>query len=118
MSVQTIYDITADLNDNSNYNLDVGGWDYAVVHLVSPTGTFSFTTSNDANAITGASDGNATSATNFLTVVGTLLSDNSTVSTLAASGMVRFTSVGRFLRLAAPGAAQVTKALVRLYKIH
>lgn len=118
MAIQTVVDITADLNNNDIATLDVGGWDYAEVQLVSPTGTFSFFTSSDAGAITGVSDGNATSATNFTAVSGTKLSDGSAVTTLAASGIVKFSNLAQFIRVTGGGAAQVTKAFVRLYKIN
>lgn len=118
MSVQKIIDITADLNDNDIATLDVGGFDYAEVQLVAPTGTFSFFTSNDSGAITGVSDGSAASATNFTAVTGTKLSDASAVTTLAAAGIVKFANLGQYLQITGAAAAQVTKAFVRLYKIN
>jgi len=48
MSIQKTIDITADLNANSIAVYDVGGWDYPEVQLNTPTGTFSFLTSNDS----------------------------------------------------------------------
>jgi hypothetical protein len=118
MSVQRNIEITSDLNDNDIATLDVGGWDFAEVQLVSPTGTFSFFTSNDSGAITGVSDGNNVTATNFTAVTGTKLSDASAVTTLAGSGIVKFSNLGQYLRITGAGAAQVTKGFVRLYKIH
>lgn len=118
MAVEKLLDITSDINDNDICIQDIGGWDFAVIQLVTPTGTFSFLTSNDSGAITGVSDGSSVSATNFTTVVGTKLSDGSSVSTLAASGMVKFSGIGRYLQITGAGAAQVTKALLRLYKIN
>ena len=117
MSVQQRLDVTADLNNNSIVQLDIGGWDYAVVQLVSPTGTFTFNTTNDAGDVTGVSDGSAISATNWIATQGTNLNSGSGVTTLASSGLVRFQSVGQFLQISGAGAAQVTKAIVRLYKI-
>lgn len=115
--MQKIIDVTADLNNNSIWQGDVGGWDYAVVQLVTPTGTFTFNSTNDANAITGVSDGSAVSATNWVAVQGTNLNSGSAVTTLASSGMVRLKEIGQFLQLSGAGGAQVTKAIVRLYKI-
>lgn len=117
MSVQQRVDITADLNNNSIAQLDIGGWDYAVVQLVTPTGTFTFNTTNDANDVTGVSDGSAISATNWIATQGTNLNSGSAVTTLATSGIVRFQGVGQFLQITGAGGAQVTKAIVRLYKI-
>ena len=118
MSVQKVIDITSDLNDNDLCTLDVGGWDNVEMQLVSPTGTFSFFTSNDSGAITGVSDGSNVSATNFTAVTGTKLADNSAVTSLAASGVVKFTNIGQYLRISGAGAAQVTSGFVRLYKIN
>lgn len=117
MAQQQVIDVTTDVNNNDLCTIDIGGWDFAVVQLVSPTGTFSFLTSNDSGDITGVSDGNALSAANFTAVTGTKLSDASAVTSLAASGLVKFSGIGRYLRISGAGAAQVTKALVRLYKI-
>lgn len=117
MAVQQIIDITQDVNNNSSASLDVGGWDYAVVQLVSPTGTFTFNSTNDAGAATGVSDGSAISATNWIAVQGTNLNSGAAVSTLALSGMVRLQGIGQFLQISG-GTATVTKAIVRLYKIN
>ena len=118
MAVQRIVDITNELNDNSIHNMDVGGWDNVVVQLVSPTGTFTFNTTNDSGAITGSSDGSSLSATNWIACQGVNLNSGSAVTTLAASGLVKFTVIGQYLQLTAPGGAQVTKAIIRLYKIN
>lgn len=117
MSVQTRLDITADLNNNSIWQGDIGGWDYAVVQLITPTGTFTFNSTNDSGDVTGSSDGSAISATNWIATQGTNLNSGSAVTTLAASGLVRFQSVGQFLQITGAGGATVTKAIVRLYKI-
>lgn len=117
MAVQVVLDITTDLNDNSIWQGDVGGFDYAIVQLVTPTGTFTFNSTNDSGAITKVSDGSAVSAANWIAVQGTNLNTGSGVTTLATSGLVRFGYVGRFLQISGAAAAQVTKAFVRLYKI-
>lgn len=118
MSVSRIVDITNDLNNNSIAVLDVGQWDNAVVQLVSPTGTFTFNSTNDSGAITGVSDGSSASATNWIAVQGTNLNSGSAVTTLAGSGIVRFAVIGQYLQISGAAAAQVTKAIVRLYKIN
>lgn len=118
MAVQQRLDITADLNNNSIWQGDIGGWDYAVVQLVTPTGTFTFNSTNDSGDVTGVSDGSAISATSWIATQGTNLNSGSAVTTLAASGLVRFQSVGQFLQITGAGGAQVTKAIIRLYKIH
>jgi len=118
MAIQQRLDITADLNTGSIWQGDIGGWDYAVVQLITPTGTFTFNSTNDSADVTGVSDGSAISATNWIATQGTNLNSGSGVTTLATSGMVRFEKVGQFLQIIGAGAAQVTKAIVRLYKIN
>lgn len=116
MSVQIVLDVTDDFNADSDVKLDTGGFDYAIVQLVSPSGTVSFKHSNDAGAIQGVSDGSAVSATNFVTLQGTNLASGSGVTSLAASGLVRFSYCGQFLQLSGESVT-ADKVLVRLYKI-
>lgn len=117
MAQERILDVTADINADGRAVLDVGSWDYAVVQLVSPTSTATFATTVDAGGVTGVSDGSAASASNFIDVQGTNVNSGSAVTTLAASGIVKFTNLGTFLRIMGPGLT-VTKAFVRLYKIN
>ena len=117
MAVQQTIDVTTDINADGRATLDVGGYDYAVVELVSPTSTATFASTSDSGDITGVSDGSAASATNFVTTQGTDLSSGSAVSTLAITGQVKFAGGGRFLRIIGPGLT-VTKGLVRLFKIN
>ena len=53
MALQQILDVTADYSVAKSTILDIGGYDYAIVQLVNPSGTVTFKSSNDANAITG-----------------------------------------------------------------
>ncbi len=115
MAVQQVIDVTTDINADGRAIVDTGGFDYAVVQLVSPTTTATFASTDDSGDIQGVSDGSAASATNFIDVQGTNLNTGSGVTTLAASGLVRFQGVGRYLRIMGPGLS-VTKALIRLYK--
>jgi hypothetical protein len=117
MSVQQIFDVKDDINRDGRVTLDVGGFDYIIVQLVSPVGTATFKTTNDAGAITGVSDGSAASAANFIDVQGTNLNSGSAVTSLAASGMVKFSYIGQFFRIEGPGLT-VTKAIIRGYKIN
>lgn len=117
MSVQVIIDITNEFNDNADAKIDVGGYDYSVVQIVSPTTTINFLHTNDSGDVFTSSDGSAVSATNFVTVHGVNLATSTNVSSLAASGLVRFQGIGRYLQLSGT-AATATRILVRLYKIH
>ncbi len=116
MAVQQVIDVTADINADGRVILDIGGFDYAIVQLVTPTSTATFATTNDSGDVQGASDGSAASATNFIDTQGTNINSGTAVTTLATSGIVKFSYVGRYLRIMGPGLT-VTKALVRLFKI-
>ena len=115
MAVQQIIDITDDLNTGSSATLDIGGWDFVVVHLVTPTGPVNFLTSNDGGGVSGVSDGNAVSATNFVAVTGTVLATGASATLLSASGLIKFSGIGQFLRISGTAIA-VTKAFIRYYK--
>lgn len=117
MALERILDITADINADGRAVVDCGGWDNAEVQLVSPNTTANFETTNDAGGITGVSDGNAVSATNYVSVQGTNLTSGAAVTSLGTSGIVKFTNLGSFLRVIG-GGLTVTKAFVRLYKIN
>lgn len=117
MSVSRIIDITADINADGRAIVETGGWDQAEVQLVTPTATATVETSDDAGAITGVSDGSSASATNFVVLQGVNVTSGAAASTLAVSGILKFTNIGQFLRVIGPGLT-VTKALVRLYKIN
>jgi hypothetical protein len=117
MALQEIQDITESFNQNAgDWNMDIGGWDYAVVHLITPSGQVDFLTSNDSGDITGVSDGSYVSAANFVACQGIVLATGAGATSLNATGLIRFEKVGRYLRLQST-AATVAKALVRLYKI-
>lgn len=118
MALQQILDVTAAYSVNKVHNLDIGGYDYAIVQLVNPSGTVTFKSSNDANEKTGASDGSAVSATNFIAVQGTNLATSAAASTLAASGLIRFGYIGKFLQIDGGGTVTCDKVLVRLFKIN
>lgn len=109
-------DYTLQFNATGVLPLDVSGWDRVVVQIVgTPSATITFQTTNDAGAIQGQTDGNASTATNWLTVQGTDLTSGSSITTAAAALIVRFTYIGRFLRLNSTSGT-VTKLLVMLNK--
>ncbi len=116
MAVSNIQDITAPFNANGFHNMDIGGWDFAVVQLVSPSGAINFLHSNDSGDITSVSDGSAVSATNFVTVTGINLASNAGATSLNVSGLIKFNGIGRYLQLSGAGVT-ATKILVRLYKV-
>jgi hypothetical protein len=99
MAITNTYDYTTQFNANSGVVIDMGGWDNVTVQLVSPSGAVSFNTTNDAGAITGISDGGAASATNYTAIQGINLATGSGVTSLNATGSVRFNNVGKYLQL-------------------
>lgn len=113
MAVSQVIDFADRYSASTPLNIDIGGWDFVVVQLVTPSGTTSFLTSNDGGGITGVSDGNSASAANFNAVTGTNLATGSGVTTLAAAGSVKFAGIGQYLQLNGGSAAKV---LVRYYK--
>jgi hypothetical protein len=125
MSVQIVLDVTDEyttgLESGTPYlvKLDTGGFDYAVVQLVNPSGAILFQHTNDSGAIQGVSDGSAVSSANAVALQGINLATGTAVTSLAADGIIRLQSYGRFLWLDGTGASStVDKLLVRLYKIH
>lgn len=98
-------------------NLDVSGWDWVTVQIVTPSSAVSFKTTNDDNSQSGSVQGNAKAATNWLTCQGIDLSSGSAVTSVAASANVRFPVLGRFLQLTS-SAATAVKVLVYYSKIH
>ena len=118
MALSQILDVTAAYSVNKIHTLDIGGYDYAIVQLVNPSAAVTFKTSNDANAITGASDGSAVSAINFTVVQGTNLATSAAASTLAATGLMRFGYIGKFLQIDGGGTVTCDKVIVRLFKIN
>jgi hypothetical protein len=119
MSVQIVLDLTEDFNPHSVVKIDTGGFDYAVVQFVNPDGSISFFHTNDSGDVQSVSDGSAVSSTNYIALQGVDLSSGTAVTSLAAAGLVRFQSYGRYLSLdGSASGVQVDKLLVRLYKIH
>lgn len=119
MALTRLLDLTPDFNAVTNpaVKIDVSGWDFVVAQLVLPTGTVTFSATNDGGAIEGTTDGNATSSLNYIDVQGTNLNSGVATTTLGASGLIRFAVVGKFMRFSASGTVTVAKLLVYLFKI-
>lgn len=112
----TTQDLTINFNRDGYAKIDLSNWDFCVAHFIGTSGAISFLTSNDAGAITGVTDGNATSATNFVAVQGTNLSTGVAGTSAATSTLYRFNNIGRFLELSGAGVT-VTKLILYLSKI-
>lgn len=114
--VSVYIDATTAFNANGGYVQEIGEWDWVTVQLVSPTGTVTFNSTNDPGAITGIGDGNAKSATNWIATQGTNLNSGTAITTIAASGLIRFAVIGRFLQLSSTGQT-ATLVIIKLSKI-
>lgn len=109
-------DFTTQFNTNSQLNLDVSGWDYIILQLVTPTGTVTFNTTNDGGAITGTVDSNPLSAKNWNLCFGTNIATGVGASSVAASSMFRFSYIGRFFQITGT-AITATLVMITLSKI-
>ena len=125
MSVQIVLDVTNEYMTGSEsgtpylVKLDTGGYDYAVVQIIDPSGDVAFLHTNDSGDVQGVSDGSAVSSDNASTLQGIDLSTGTGVTSLGVDGIVRFQSFGRYLWLDGTGTSSTLfKLLVRLYKIH
>lgn len=118
MAIATTIDVSATFasGGSGSVNLDVSGWDYATIQLVSPTGAINFLSTNDGGGIIGVTDGNATSAANFTAVQGTNLATGVAATSGSASGLWRISSMGRYIQLSGTSIT-ATKVLVLLSKI-
>src|SRR5580693_1461658 len=109
-------DVTSRFNPTGVVNLDIGEWDWVIVQVVGPTGTITFNASCDGGAIHGETTGNATSAINFTAVQATNLATGAATTTSAASGLFKFSVVGKYLQSSSPGQT-ATKIIVYTAKI-
>jgi len=96
--------------------LDVSNYDYVVAQFVAPTGTINITTTNDSGDVQGETDGDASTATNFITTYATKLSTNTAVTAVDAAGLYKINVAGRYIRFSGASAA-ATKVIVMLAKI-
>lgn len=116
MGLSLVRDVTSSFNANNGYVADMSGWDYMIWQFVTPSGTISITSSNDGNEITGSTLPNATTVLNLQATSATLLTDNSTVTSVSAAGLYRVGYCGRFVSFAGASAA-AAKVLIHFYKI-
>ncbi len=119
MAISLVQDYTAQLNANSLVNIDLSGWDTAVVQVVAPSGTVNFLSSNDNGEPTttpSTFEGSALTALNFTAVQGINLATGVAGTSIAATGLMKFSGVGRFLQVSGT-TLTATKLLVYLSKI-
>jgi hypothetical protein len=112
------------LNTGDSITIDVSNYDYTIIQSVNALSPILISATLDGNAITGVSDGNATTAGNhvvypnsFVYVQGKL-SDGSIGSGLVGTQSIKYGVVGRYINIESGGSApQVDKLLVMLSKI-
>lgn len=110
-------DVTVEFNAGSGINLDISGWDVVDVHLVSPSGAITFNGTNDAGAVQGVTDGNYITATNWTIVQGVIQGSGTAATTIATTGIIRFTQPSRFLQLTG-STVTATKVIIYYSKIN
>ena len=114
--LSTTLDFTTDFNANSKVNISTSGWDYATVQAIGASGTIQFNGSNDANAITGVSDGNVRSAINWQPVQGINTATGTGVTSASDNLIYKFSNPSKFLQLIG-SSVTVTKLIVVLSQI-
>ena len=97
--ISTVVDATDSFNANNSFYQDLSGWDSAVVQVVNPGTTILFNTTNDDGAITGQLLPAPEVPLYWIPVLGVNLSTKTDVSSLAASGIVSFGIIGKYLQL-------------------
>lgn len=100
LKTTTIVDATADFNKNNAFYQDLSGWDSAVVQIVSPTATINFKTTNDNGSVTGTLLPSPEVPANWIAVLGTFLTTGASATSTAATAIVRFDTIGKYLQLA------------------
>lgn len=113
MLSQTL-DLTTTFNANGFVNIDLSGWDYAVVDVITPAAAVFFNATNDANAKTGISDGNAYTAINWQPVSLTNIATGTGVVTTAGTGNFKLNVGAKFFQIIGTTAA---KLIVQLSQI-
>lgn len=101
-----VLNVTEQFNAAGVFYQDLSGWDEALVQIISPSEAISFKTTNDDGAVTGQLLPAPEVPINWLTVQGIKLSDGAAASSVTASEIVKFTTIGQYLQLL--GATPVT----------
>jgi hypothetical protein len=103
--VSHYYDITDKFNGDNGFKIDVGLWENVSVQFVNPSGTISILGSNDPNAITGVSDGNALASTNYVAIQATNLETGTAVTSVSTAGIYKVQVATKFIQFGGAGAA-------------
>ena len=114
-------DISNELSSNNPVGaayIDLSNYDYCVLQIANSGNTYDFYSTNDSNAITGVSDGNISSSTNYVQIGGLNLFSNTYETTTSVDGLWRFKVVGRYLKILYGGGGDTdVNAFIMLAKI-
>ena len=102
-------------NGSGTLQIDVSGWDYFVVQMITPGASTTFKGTNDGGAVTGLAQGNQISATNWSAIQGTDLSTGTAATSTAASSIYKFPVSTRYFQLS--NASTMAKLIIYFYKI-
>lgn len=109
MAVSKPLDLTFSFNTVYQITNDMSGWDKTTIQVVGPvSGVIYPYGTNDANALQGVRDGNASLAINFNTVEVTNLATGTAVTSITAAGNYKYEVNAQFLRLQGNPAATPT----------
>lgn len=78
---------------------DFSGWDVATVQIVSPSGTMSFNTTNDNGSTIGVLPPTPVVPANWTAVQGVNVGTGTSVTSVAATAMVKFVNFGKFFQI-------------------
>ena len=121
MALSLTLDVTEKFNEVGYYVADASNWDYIVWQIITGDDTVTpiiFKSTNDSGAVTGVTDGNSLSATNFYTANVYDVFNNSFVTNAGVSGMYRSSYIGQFVRVDSENVdSKLNKLIVQFHKI-
>lgn len=109
----TYLDFTTVFNANNGVKFDTSGWQNVAIEVSgSITGTVSITGSNDAGAITGVSDGNPLTSTNYTAITAINAATATGVTAISAAGNYIISNPPKFVQIGGASAATTGKVIV------
>jgi hypothetical protein len=108
-----LYDLTDRyVGATPSVTIDIGAFEHLTIQVVNPTGTINVTGSNDGGAITGSTEGNPTTATNFTAIQVIPLATGTATTSITTAGLYRMTPIAfKYLRISGAGST-ATKLIV------
>lgn len=113
--LQTTIDATLFFNANNGVTIDTSGWQNVLIQVSgSISGTVNITGTLDSGGVTGVSDGNPLTATNFTAVTAINAANATGVTAIAAAGNYSISNPPKFIRIGGASAATTGKLIVYL----